>query len=96
MKKLILLVIIGVAGWQIYEKQSVPVLTNADLKSFRASTETVTKSSSVYGSSYSCDGRQYCSQMSSCAEAKFFIQNCPNTKMDGDHDGIPCERQHCN
>ncbi|WP_234256825.1 excalibur calcium-binding domain-containing protein [Pectobacterium sp. IFB5596] len=38
-----------------------------------------------------CDGRQYCSQMSSREEAYFFIQNCPDTKMDGDNDGIPCE-----
>ncbi len=44
---------------------------------------------------FSCDGRQHCSQMTSCAEATFFIQNCPNTKMDGDHDGIPCEDQWC-
>ncbi|RYC48347.1 excalibur calcium-binding domain-containing protein [Pectobacterium zantedeschiae] len=41
--------------------------------------------------SFVCDGRKYCSQMSSREEAYFFIQNCPNTKMDGDHDGIPCE-----
>jgi len=46
-------------------------------------------------SKYTCDGRQYCSQMHSCAEAKFFITHCPNTKMDGDRDGIPCERQWC-
>ncbi|MBA0203364.1 excalibur calcium-binding domain-containing protein [Pectobacterium aroidearum] len=38
-----------------------------------------------------CDGRQYCSQMRSREEAYFFIENCPNTRMDGDHDGIPCE-----
>jgi len=44
---------------------------------------------------YVCDGRQYCSQMKSCSEAIFFIHNCPNTKMDGDRDGIPCERQLC-
>ena len=42
---------------------------------------------------YKCDGRQHCSQMTSYEEAKFFIENCPDTKMDGDHDGIPCERQ---
>jgi len=42
---------------------------------------------------YKCDGRQHCSQMRSYEEAKFFIENCPNTKMDGDNDGIPCERQ---
>jgi cold shock CspA family protein len=42
-----------------------------------------------------CDGRSYCSQMRSCAEAKFFLNNCPNTKMDGNHDGVPCEQQWC-
>lgn len=40
---------------------------------------------------FKCDGRQYCSQMNSRAEAEFFTANCPNTKMDGDRDGIPCE-----
>jgi hypothetical protein len=46
--------------------------------------------------SFSCDGRTHCSQMTSCAEATFFIRNCPNTKMDGDRDGVPCEQQWCN
>lgn len=44
---------------------------------------------------FECDGRTQCSQMKSCAEAMFFIQNCPNTEMDGDHDGEPCEQQWC-
>ena len=39
------------------------------------------------------DGRQYCSQMSSCAEATYFLKNCPGVKMDGDNDGVPCEQQ---
>jgi hypothetical protein len=42
-----------------------------------------------------CDGRTYCSQMTSCEEAKYFLNHCPNTKMDGDHDGVPCEQQWC-
>jgi len=46
-------------------------------------------------SRFSCDGRAHCSQMTSCEEAKFFVQNCPNTKMDGDGDGVPCESQWC-
>jgi hypothetical protein len=33
--------------------------------------------------------------MTSCAEAKNFLQNCPGMKMDGDNDGIPCEAQWC-
>lgn len=44
---------------------------------------------------FKCDGRQYCSQMTSCAEAMYFNSNCPNTKMSGDGDGIPCEMQWC-
>ena len=42
-----------------------------------------------------CDGRTRCSQMTSCEEATFFIKNCPDTQMDGDNDGIPCESQWC-
>lgn len=44
---------------------------------------------------YSCDGRQYCTQMRSCAEAKYFLANCPGVKMDGNGDGVPCEQQWC-
>lgn len=43
-----------------------------------------------------CDGRTHCSQMTSCAEATYFLQHCPGTQMDGDNDGQPCERQWCN
>ena len=44
---------------------------------------------------YHCDGRTHCSQMTSCEEATFFLNNCPGTKMDGNNDGVPCERQWC-
>ena len=44
---------------------------------------------------YSCDGRRYCSQMTSCAEATYFLRHCPGTEMDGDGDGVPCESQWC-
>nr|WP_228256837.1 excalibur calcium-binding domain-containing protein [Acinetobacter sp. WCHAc060033] len=42
---------------------------------------------------FTCDGRTHCSQMRSYEEAVFFIKNCPNTQMDGNHDGQPCEKQ---
>lgn len=42
-----------------------------------------------------CDGRTHCSQMTSCAEATFFLKNCPGVLMDGNHDGVPCEQQWC-
>ena len=42
-----------------------------------------------------CDGRLHCSQMNSCDEAVWFLRNCPGVRMDGNRDGVPCERQWC-
>lgn len=44
---------------------------------------------------FTCDGRTHCSQMRSCEEATYFLQHCPNTRMDGNNDGVPCEQQWC-
>ena len=45
---------------------------------------------------FSCDNRKYCTQMTSCAEATYFLSHCPGVKLDGNRDGIPCEQQWCN
>jgi hypothetical protein len=60
-----------------------------------ASPNKVAPAPSTVSSDFSCDGRKYCSQMKSCAEAKYFLANCPGVKMDGDKNGIPCEQQWC-
>ena len=40
-----------------------------------------------------CGKKQYCSQMDSCEEAKAYPKQCPNrSHLDGDKDGIPCEK----
>lgn len=57
--------------------------------------EVKTDTKSKKYSKYQCDGRQYCSQMHSCEEAIFFLRNCKDPKMDGNKDGIPCEKQWC-
>lgn len=46
-------------------------------------------------SAFRCDGRTRCAQMRSCEEATFFLRNCPGVEMDGNRDGVPCERQWC-
>ena len=84
------LILIG-AGFQIYEKFSGKIRNEAsEFSPIQTATE------SEPSAKYSCDGRIHCSQMTSCEEAKFFLDNCPGTKMDGDNDGIPCEQQWCN
>ena len=42
---------------------------------------------------FQCQGKVWCTEMGSYEEAVFYLRNCPGTKMDGDGDGIPCERQ---
>ena len=48
-----------------------------------------------YAEEYTCSGKTYCSEMNSCEEATFYLRNCPGTKIDGNHDGVPCESQWC-
>ncbi len=45
-----------------------------------------------FAASYSCSPRKYCTQMSSCAEARWALQNCSwGSALDRDGDGVPCE-----
>ncbi len=46
---------------------------------------------------FQCEpSKSSCAHMRSCAEAFFHQERCAVTGMDGDRDGIPCERQWCN
>lgn len=46
---------------------------------------------------FTCEGEKTsCSQMNSCAEAFFYQERCGVSTMDGDLNGIPCEKQWCN
>lgn len=42
---------------------------------------------------FQCSGKRHCSQMTSCDEARFYQRYCPDTLMDGDGDGRPCENR---
>lgn len=46
-------------------------------------------------SEWQCEGKIHCTEMRSCDEAKFYLNNCPDVAIDGDRDGIPCEQQWC-
>jgi len=107
MRRLIIFLLIAVAGWQGYTKYQGHRLAQADESVASeaatpveaavpaASTVRDERPVSAPASQFRCDGRTHCSQMTSCEEATFFLRNCPDTKMDGDNDGIPCERQWC-
>ncbi|WP_198553585.1 MULTISPECIES: excalibur calcium-binding domain-containing protein [unclassified Shewanella] len=85
---LLVLLGLGIFGFKKYEEMTAtPVLTNKDIEQMKFNPV----------QNFRCEaGKAHCSQMRSCDEATFYIKNCPGTKMDGDHDGVPCERQWCN
>jgi hypothetical protein len=95
MRRIIALALLAGLVWYGYTKyqstpdsaiaESVPSTTPRDFATNEAER----------ASPFKCDGRTHCSQMTSCAEATYFIQNCPGTRMDGNNDGVPCERQWC-
>jgi cold shock CspA family protein len=69
---------------------------NSTLQAPDASPSPLTLSEPVApASTFRCDGRTHCSQMTSCEEARHFLRNCPGVKMDSDGDGEPCEQQWC-
>jgi hypothetical protein len=101
MRHIILALLIGLLSWKAlvhYRSSRTPVAETMPLASLPEApleAQRPAEREAVAGSDYRCDGRTMCSQMRSCPEATYFLQNCPGVKMDGDHDGIPCERQWC-
>lgn len=94
---MLLLVAVGVYGYGQYAKRvgAYPSAGTGQPLAQPVGQEPPVQILQPAAASFRCDGRQHCSQMTSCAEATFFLQNCPGVKMDGDGDGIPCEEQFC-
>ena len=107
MKKLVPIVIVALVAWFAYGKYEAQRQRN-ELSQASAETEmeaededeAIEHSENPFPErsevQFTCDGRTHCSEMTSCKEAKYFINHCPGTKMDGDEDGVPCEDQWCN
>ena len=96
MKRFIIIALLAFLAWQGYAKyQSHRGSSAAGPESFEVQGSSSSGRESSAPSQFRCDGRTYCSQMTSCAEATFFLKNCPGVKMDGNHDGVPCEQQWC-
>lgn len=99
MKKMIVVLLVGGLAWTGYQKYTSltarpPPATAQRIAPLASRPGPLTQHSST-APAFACDGRTHCSQMRSCEEATFFLQHCPGTEMDGDNDGLPCERQWC-
>ena len=52
---------------------------------------TAAPTSAITSGGFTCAGKRYCREMSSCEEAKFYLNTCGVRSLDGNHDGVPCE-----
>lgn len=89
---LLLLLTAGVAGYASLagRRSAAPANTTTVSSPLPAATPAAATTG------FRCDGRQHCSQMNTLQEAAYFLQHCPDTRMDGDNDGEPCESQFAN
>jgi cold shock CspA family protein len=81
---LILLGGLGLFGWEQYARIRADAPTSGDAAPRLGNT-----------TGFRCEGKRRCREMVSCEEARFYLQHCPSVEIDGDGDGIPCERQWC-
>ena len=95
MKRVVLVLSCFALIWLVHDKYKKERLPDPEVQSAEERPSRPLPLQGATSPAFRCDGRKYCSQMTSCAEATYFLKNCPGTQMDGDNDGIPCERQWC-
>ena len=75
-----------IAPWD-WRKGKRPIILNNQQKQVAIQT----KRQATPKGNYQCGEKRYCKHMDSCAEAKFYLTQCRLSRLDRDHDGIPCE-----
>ncbi len=64
----------------------------AERRSGQKAAPTMSRLYELAGQNWSCSPRRTCSQIGSCEEARWYLQNCSwGGRLDRDNDGIPCE-----
>ncbi|GIU12525.1 excalibur calcium-binding domain-containing protein [Shewanella sp. MBTL60-007] len=92
-----IIAIVALSYSQYQQLNKNAVISNDDIEQTQWQLPPVPQSNSFNTQpQFRCEaGKTHCSHMRSCDEAMFYLKNCLGTVMDGDGDGLPCERQHC-
>jgi hypothetical protein len=96
-KRLLVLGFLGLMGWVVLTRYQAHThaVPRPQIRTPQSLLRDAPSGAAESTPEYACDGRTRCAEMRSCEEAKYFLQHCPGVKIDGDGDGIPCERQFC-
>ncbi|WP_027159149.1 thermonuclease family protein [Methylobacter luteus] len=60
-------------------------------KTAKAAKKLPVKKVSASSAGFECGSKSRCGDMSSCAEATFYLNECGKSRLDRDNDGVPCE-----
>lgn len=77
--------------WRRGRRASVPDETAAALPAARGLLGPAYRPSTANGA-FTCGSKTRCSQMRSCGEARFYRTQCRLGGLDGNRDGVPCEK----
>jgi cold shock CspA family protein len=88
----VIFLVVGIALFQGYQKFST---SPSNIERSVSLSANVIEALPIESSGFQCTGKNRCNEMTSCAEAKFYLNNCPGSLTDGDGDGLPCEDQWC-
>jgi endonuclease YncB( thermonuclease family) len=80
--------------WKLPDSERVPPWEWRHAKRGNTSTPNTTKTITLSqsGGGFTCGEKQTCGQMTSCAEAHFYLEQCGLSRIDGNHDGTPCSK----
>lgn len=79
--------------WALPEAQRMPPWEwrhGGSAKAPAASASSVPAATASGG--FACADKRRCREMASCEEAKFYLTQCGVSSLDGNHDGVPCEK----
>ena len=61
-------------------------------KKSNGSMRSIVKAAVPLDKDVTCGNKRFCKEMTSCEEAKFYLTQCGLPRLDGDGDGVPCEK----
>lgn len=79
--------------WALPEAQRMPPWEWRHGGAAKATTAPVSSVPAATASGgFTCAGKRYCREMTSCEEAKFYLTTCGIRSLDGNKDSVPCEK----
>jgi hypothetical protein len=90
MRRVAIFVFVALVAWYFYGQYRAGAYA-----SYAPPRPAAAGASPVVTRDFKCDQRTVCSQMTSCAEAKFFQKNCPDVDLRPDSAGLPCPKWWC-